>query len=284
MESKQLYTVLGVLSLLGTGAALLACAVAFAAIKATGEKRLAGWTEGVAGWFFGGKGLARKILIVAVILAAGYSGALFAASLESHEWNLEPAAEKYFCEIDCHIAYTITGVAKAAAIGAGSDRATAQGIFYIVSVRTRFDETTISPHRGDAPLEPGPRRVTLVDAGGNSYAPSEAAWRAIETTGVVSSPITQSLRPGESYISIFVFDLPAGAQSPKLFIETPPAWPDRIFIGGEESLFHKKVYLRLPAWVSGDRRSFRPSQCRPERPALHNHGKSFADYSGGGFG
>ncbi len=128
MESKQLYTVLGVLSLLGTGRSTSsACAVAFAAIKATGEKRLAGWTEGVAGWLFGGKGLARKILIVAVILAAGYSGALFAASLESHEWNLEPGAEKYFCEIDCHIAYTMTGVAKAEAIGAGSDRATAQG-------------------------------------------------------------------------------------------------------------------------------------------------------------
>ena len=247
MESKQLYTFLGVLSLLGTGAALFGCAVAFVAIKATGEKRLAGRTEGVAGWVFGGKGLARKILIVALILAAGYSGVLFAASFGSHEWNLEPGAEKYFCEFDCHIAYAVTGVAKAATLGPEGAKATAQGTFYIVSVRTRFDENTISPHRGNGPLDPSPRSVVLVDAAGNSYAPSEAALQAFEKTGIASTPISQPLRPGESYISIFVFDLPAGAQNPRLLIETPPGWPDKIFIGGEESLFHRKVYLRLPA-------------------------------------
>src|SRR5580658_842096 len=99
MGEKQLYVVLATLSLLGTGAVLFGCAVAFAAIKATGEKRLAGWTEGAASWIFGGRGLARKILIVGVILAAGYSGALFAASLGSQEWNLEPGRRSIFARL-----------------------------------------------------------------------------------------------------------------------------------------------------------------------------------------
>jgi|HubBroStandDraft_1064217.scaffolds.fasta_scaffold31499_2 hypothetical protein len=246
MGEKQLYVVLATLSLLGTGAVLFGCAVAFAAIKATGEKRLAGWTEGAASWIFGGRGLARKILIVGVILAAGYSGALFAASLGSQEWNLEPGAEKYFCEIDCHIAYAVVGAAKARTIGPDAGKIAARGTFYIVSVRTRFDEATISPRRGDSPLEPGPRRVTLVDAAGNSYGASETALLALEKTGVASTPITQALRPGESYVSIFVFELPSGARDPRLLIANPPVWPERIFIGGEGSLLHKRVYLRLP--------------------------------------
>ncbi len=245
MGEKQLYVALGTLSLLATGVALFGCVVAFAAIKAAGEKRLAGWTEGAASWIFGGKGLARKILIVALILAAGYSGALFAASIGSHEWNLEPGAEKYFCEIDCHIAYSVVGAATAKTIGADGEKVAAQGIFYIVSVRTRFDESTISPRRGDALLEPGPRRVTLVDAAGNAFSASDAALLALEKTGVASEPITQPLRPGESYVSIFVFDLPLSARNPRLLIEDPLVWPERIFIGGEQSLLHKRVYLRL---------------------------------------
>jgi len=247
MESKQLYTVLGVLSFLGACAVVLGCAVSFAAIKLVGEKRLSGWAEGAAGWIFGGKGLARKILIGALVLLAGYSGALFAASLGSHEWNLQPGAEKYICDLDCHIAYAVTGATKAATIGAEGSKVAAQGVFYIVAVRTRFDETTISPRRGNAPLEPGPRIVTLVDADGNSYRPSETALRALQDTGVASTPITQPLRPGESHISMYVFDLPASAQNPRLLIETKVAWPDKILIGGEDSLLHKKVYLRLPA-------------------------------------
>lgn len=246
MGAKQLYIALGTLSLLGTSVGLFGCAVAFAAIKATGEKRLAGWTEGTASWIFGGKGLARKILIVAVILAAGYSGALFAASLGSHEWNLEPGAEKYFCEIDCHIAYSVVAATKAETIGPDGGKVAARGIFYIVSVRTRFDETTISPRRGDSSLEPGPRSIALVDGAGNSYAPSDAALLTLETTGVESTPIAQPLRPGESHVSIFVFELPAGVQNARLLIENPLVWPERVFIGGEESWLHKRVYLRLP--------------------------------------
>lgn len=246
MGSKQLYTFLGVLAFLGTGAALIGCAMAFAAIKAAGEKRLAGWGEGASGWLFGGIGLARKILLSGAILLAAYFGVMFAASLASHEWNLAPGAEKYFCEFDCHLAYAVTGVEKTAAIGSGAEKIAAQGAFYIVAVRTRFDETTISPRRGDGPLDPSPRVVKLVDAAGTAYSPSESALQTLEKTGLNSTPITTPLRPGESYISVFVFDLPAGAQNPKLLIETTSGWPDRIFIGGEDSLLHKKVYLRLP--------------------------------------
>lgn len=246
METKQFFAVLGLLAFLGTGLALAACAVALATVKATGESRLQRWSDGIAGWIFGGGGLGRKILIVSLALAGVYSSALFAASLGSHEWNLEPGAEKYFCEIDCHIAYAVTSAAKTTTIAAQATTLKPQGVFYILSVRTRFDESTISPNRGDAPLTPSPRIVTMVDAAGNSYAPSQDAVEVLERDGMQSAPMTQDLRPGESYVSVLVFDLPAAVANPRLLIETRPGWPDKIFIGGEESLLHKKVFLRLP--------------------------------------
>lgn len=164
------------------------------------------------------------------ILAAGagiYFGLLFGFSLGSHDHFLSKGQEKYFCEVDCHLAYSVVGV-KAEPAAAFTN--------YAVTLRTRFDETTISSHRPkDAPLTPSPRTVQLMDAQGNRYAPESS--QGVE--------LSQSLVPGESYTSELGFRVPRGAQGLRLLITTTPGWPDHVVIGDENSWLHKKTYFSL---------------------------------------
>jgi hypothetical protein len=249
MQFKQMAAIFQVLAFLGTVGALAAAGVAVAGIYAVGEERLARSVAILTGWLFGGRGLARKVLAAVAILVTGYAVVLFGASVLSQEWTLAPGEEKYFCEIDCHLAYSVADMATAKMLGSGARQATAQGMFYIVNVRTRFDEKTISPHRGDSPLEPSPRLVTLVDDEGQRYTVSATAEAALAASQGAGAPLTQPLRPGESYTTRLVFDLPSGTRNPRLLIESPaePGWLGRVLIGDEDSFFHKKVFLRLPA-------------------------------------
>src|SRR5512146_2097379 len=119
------------------------------------------WTKKTFGVLVGGAGLY-------FLLLAGFS-------VFSHEQTLPRGQEKYFCEIDCHLAYSIANVQW---VGEDSTRKIA------VTVRTRFDENTISVHRPkNAPLTPNPRKVVLVDTAGNSLAP----------LGISRTPLTTEL-------------------------------------------------------------------------------------------
>src|SRR3989442_9148534 len=72
-------------------------------------------------------------------------------------------------------------------------------------------------------------------------APRQAALARI---GGTSTPLTQPLRPGESYTTDFVFDVPNDAQKLRLLITEDD--PETYFvIGHENSLLHKKIYLSL---------------------------------------
>lgn len=248
MEMKQLTAVFGVLAFLGTIVTLGSAAAFMLGVRIVSEERLARTMGTVSTWLFGGRGVARKTAFVAAILVAGYGIALLGASAASREWALGAGEEKYFCEIDCHIAYAVANIEKTKTLGTGGEQKTANGNFYVVSVRTRFDERTISPRRGDAPLTPGPRVVTVVDDQGRSYSISrdgQKSWEASADSHWTS--MTQPLRPGESYTTQLVFDLPSDARGLKLLITSPsePAWISHVIIGDEDSIFHKKVYLRL---------------------------------------
>jgi hypothetical protein len=248
MELKQSFAAFSALAFLATAALLFGSAVAIAGLKVLGEPRLKRWNTAISGWLIGGLGLTRKILAVALILIAGYSAVLFGASLGSREWTLMPGQEKYFCEIDCHIAYAVTDTKRLPVVGTGPDMSAAGGIFYVVTVRTRFDEKTISPHRGDSPLEPSPRAILLVDDAGRAYSPSFSAGRILEVNGESGVPMTQELRPGESYQTRVAFDVPRDARNLRLLIESPtqPEWIGKFLIGDENSVFHKHVFLALP--------------------------------------
>lgn len=248
MEGKQLTAVFGFLAFAGTFLTLVGVVAAIATIRLAGEERLSRVASGASAWLFGGRGLAQKLAVIALILIAGYSSTLLAASVVSRERILSSGEEKYFCEIDCHLAYSVVGVERTKTLPASPPSESA-GDFYIVSVRTRFDGHTISPHRGDAPLTPSPRALSIEDAQGRSFPISVSAQRALESSvGNRWIPLTTPLRPGESYVTQFVFDLPQGTRAPKLLIESPtsPSWIGRVVIGDEDSIFHKKVYLSLP--------------------------------------
>jgi hypothetical protein len=118
----------------------------------------------------------------------------------------------------------------------------ANGQFVIARLKTWFNENTISPHRGNRPLVPGSRRVVLVDDSGRSYDVSSEGQAALAALGDSSLPLDQALRPGESFTTDLVFDIPKTARGLRLLIaDDDPA--TRFVIGHENSLLHKKIYF-----------------------------------------
>jgi len=159
--------------------------------------------------------------------AVVYFGLLFGFSLASHETTLVAGQEKYFCEIDCHLAYSVSGVREELPNGRRQVR---------IKLRTRFDETTISPRRPkDAPLTPNGREVRLIDGQGRSFAP-------VATAG---TPLTRGLIPGDSYETELTFQVPADAKQLRLLL-TDPSWDLHLLIGDENSLAHRKTYFAVP--------------------------------------
>ncbi len=182
----------------------------------------------------------------ALMIAAGYFILLTSVSLASSEKVLPPGGWKYFCEIDCHLAYSLIGAQTAAVRGPELQQVSARGQFVVVRVKTWFDERTISAHRGNGPLAPNPRKVLLVDDTGRSYETSADGQFALARSGNNSTTMTQALRPGESYMTDFVFDVPKDARGVRLLItEDDPE--TRFVIGHENSLLHKKIYFGLGA-------------------------------------
>jgi hypothetical protein len=237
MELKQLTAVFGMLAFLGTFVAVALSAAAIVALRIAGEDRVARWMGSATAWCFGGRGIARKIALVIAVLLVGYGSVLLGASAVSREQTLGGDQEKYFCEIDCHLAYSVVGMERAAPSSGAAENA-ANEILYTVAVRTRFDENTISPHRGDSPLAPPPRAIAIVDDQGRIYSALEEGQQA---------SLTRPLRPGESHITKLNFGLPSDARGLRLLITSPtePGWLGRVIIGDEDSIFHKKIYLRL---------------------------------------
>jgi hypothetical protein len=179
-------------------------------------------------------------------VAVGYLLLLSGVSFASSEAVLPAGGWKYFCEIDCHLAYSIDNVQTAASLGPELQPVSAHGKFVIVRVKTWFDEHTISAHRGNGPLAPNRRKVVLVDDTERTYEPSTEALVALAHHGGAFTPLTQSLRPGESYLTDFAFDVPRDARGLRLLItEDDPE--TRFVVGHENSLWHKKVYFRLDA-------------------------------------
>ncbi len=165
------------------------------------------------------------------LVAAGaivYFGLLFGFSLASRDVTLAPGEEKYFCELDCHLAYSVRASSEEILLGGARE--------LHVKLRTRFDETTTAPWRPrNAPLTPNARQVQLLDETGRSYSPAS----------VSGTPLSAALVPAQRYETEFVFHLPADARGLRLLVTTP-GWDERLLIGEENSLGHKKTYFALP--------------------------------------
>jgi len=207
----------------------------------------------------GRRRVAASSLAAAASVPVVYATLLLFASAVSRTDTLAPGSEKYFCEIDCHLAYAVTSSSREAAIATPQGAVAAQGIFYLVTVRTRFDSNTIGPHRPrDAPLSPNPRAIWLVDGLGHRYPPSSTGMEALARAGGAGAPITQALVPGEAYTTTFVFDVPADTREPQLLF-TDGSPESRLLIGHELSPFHAKVFFALPSVPALSSRSNRPA-------------------------
>jgi len=194
---------------------------------------------------------ARRIAEGLVVVALIYGGALLAHSFTSRDRILEPGQLKYFCEIDCHLAYSVAAVRTAKTLGSGETAATARGHFVIVSVKTWFDPRTVSPRRGNGTLSPNPRIIRVEDGTGRAYSVSPEGEKALAPAFGPEALLHRPLRPGESYTTDLVFDLPEGKESPRLLIsEDIPEAP--FIVSHENSLFHKKIWFRIPTPPGSD--------------------------------
>jgi hypothetical protein len=179
--------------------------------------------------------------VLAIVLA--YASVLVGFSLVSREAVLPLGAEKYFCEIDCHIANAVT---QARLISPPEPELAAplQNQLILVQVRTWFDPATISPHRGNSPLMPNPRTIFLQDSSGRRFEPFPRQSQVLALLHLDSTPMRTPLRPGESYFSYFVFETPAGTQGLRLGIQA--STPEESLLWGNElSPLHKKTYFDL---------------------------------------
>lgn len=191
------------------------------------------------------RGLAGLFALLGVAGAVAYGALLYGSALASHEVVIPPGGEKYFCEIDCHLAYALLEVNRPPTLGPAEAPVSAHGRWLLVRVRTRFDEATTSSGRGDAPLYPNPRAVRVVDVRGRRYAESAAGRVALAAAGQAGTPLTQPLRPGESYTTTLVFDVPADAGGLRLLLGESDALTG-FLVGHENSPGHRKALFQLP--------------------------------------
>jgi len=129
-------------------------------------------------------------------------------------------------------------------LGDAPNQVSARGEFRVVTIKTRFDENTISSTRGNALLYPNSRVVTVSDENGNQYFPSAEAQSVLEKSQAQGTAMTIPLRPGETYSTSLVFDLPADIKSPTLLIREGEL-VTHFVIGHENSLLHKKTRFQI---------------------------------------
>ena len=193
-----------VVALLGTVAAIGLLAAAALGLLLLGRRQFAEWPA-----------------MGALAVGAGYVGVLFALAGFSEEKILARGDRKYFCEIDCHLAYSV-------------ESASVSGSALTVAVRTWFDPDTISAFRGDAPLMPNPRVVWAESVAGDRVRPSRIA----------GTPLTTALHPAESYRTVLTFRLPPGFRPRRLFLGDPPGFENAL-LGHENSPGHRRIYFGL---------------------------------------
>lgn len=201
---------LGALALLGTGFIILVAAIFLVHSLSTHNRARA-----------------RVILILTLAVVGVYLATTLIFSFASHENVLARGAEKHFCELDCHLAYSIVEKQMP------PDQSNPRGP-YSITIKTRFDETTVSPKRGEGLLYPNSRVLTLIDQSGNRFKPSSQSGTSLSTP----------LRPGESYTTQVVFDLPPESKPAALLISEGD-WITSLVIGHENSLLHKQTKFQL---------------------------------------
>ena len=198
----------------------------------------------VYGLFKRSRQLLRFAGVASGLVLVAYCVVLLGFSLSSSDEDLAVGTKKYFCEIDCHLAYQVAAVSTDKAVGGESDQIVSIGEFVIVELRTWFDPSTISPARGDGPLAPNNRVATLTDSEGHTFRPSPRTEEVLAAQRMHSTPLLTALRPGESYTSYLVFEVPTHAKGLRLWLRSDDE-VGALLWGNELSPLHGKVRFRL---------------------------------------
>jgi hypothetical protein len=199
---------------------------------------VAGWAFLFVVWLAASWKQMPKLARAALWLGFGgtvlYVCLLYGFAWKSKEKTLARGVEKYFCELDCHLAYSVQGVEKLSTWKAEGSSAPIERV-WDVALRTRFDETTISPRRPkDATLTPNPRAIELVSSDG----------RVFSLIGTQGAGLMQPLQPGESYVTHLLFQVPPEVKAPRLLLREQ-MWVSHVGIGSENSPGHRKTYFAL---------------------------------------
>lgn len=185
----------------------------------------------------------KPILSLSGAIIGVYWVSLLAVSLASREQVLGKNEPKPFCGfyLDCHISIAVTDVVHTGTLGDPAHPITANGVFYVVTVRYGSDAIR-------ARLTPDDPRAYLVDARGRRFDRSPAGEQALATQLGQAVPVRKELAPGEFYTTALVFDVAEDAADPRM-VATPGFWPERFLelflIGDEDSLLHRKRVFRL---------------------------------------
>ncbi len=182
----------------------------------------------------------RYSLLAIALLLGGYAALLAFFSWASYDRTVARGDEKFYCGMDCHIAYSVRNVERFKTIG----DAMAHGEFYVITLRSHFDERTIAPWRGNGALTPDPPTLVLVDGSGRECPVSAVGQKGWEAVHGQPHSLRDPLRPGESYETAWVFDVPAEAQSLRMFAGWD-GFPSYLLIGDEASRAHRKTYFAL---------------------------------------
>jgi hypothetical protein len=183
----------------------------------------------------------------AAAIGAGWLGlylaGLIAVSLTSREQVLEPNQFKRFCGfyLDCHVMVTVRDVETFTSLGSGADQATADGIFYVVTVEQASDAQRV-------PVGLARPVADIIDAAGRRYERSERGEAALARILGPQPPLGRVVDAATSYRTRLVFDLPGDVSNPRLLI-AEREWLARLselfLIGDEDSLLHKSTVFRL---------------------------------------
>jgi hypothetical protein len=193
----------------------------------------------VSGWLGlnGRRRGARRALLAGAGVAAAYAVALVAVSARAEERVIAPGEWKYFCELDCHLAYSVAGVER-------QDSTLDGHAVEVVTLNLRFDPETVGPNRGSGGLHPNPRRVRLIASDGRDHPLDQEATRALEMQRGLPPWMHRTVRPGETLRLSLVFTLPMGVRGERLRFEESEG-PTPLLIGHESSVFHPSITFAL---------------------------------------
>jgi len=208
-----LFDLLLILVVLGTGATVVAAAIALAVRRWAAARRL-GWAV---------------VLVWTVYLGVG----TFAAAVTAQR-VMAIGQDRCFDEM----CFAVTGFQRVPSVGPPGKATQAGGVFVIVDVRMS------NRSQRHAQREAG-RKGVLLDSSGRVYEVSLPGAQALATLDGPLPGLDARVDPGQSLATRLVFDVPADAH-PAFALASGLAFnPARIVIGDEDHFLHKRTIVPL---------------------------------------